>query len=278
MTGILAALLLLHAGGAGDADWAMVIAAAICMAMLGFVDDLRGLPVRLRLLSQCAVAAALVVVTVGSAVGWVAGLALTLLVVWLVNLFNFMDGIDGLAGGHAVFMLLATALLLWRDGGDEGSAVLALAAAVAVAAFLCWNWPPAKLFMGDTGSLGLGMLLAGMMLLTVVRGQLPAAVWLILWSPLVCDATLTLLHRAWRREALHRAHRDHAYQRLARRWDSHHRVTRALLLVDGLWLLPLALLAHSSARWAAGIALFALVPLALIVVAVLRADSAQDAA
>jgi Fuc2NAc and GlcNAc transferase len=95
---------------------------------------------------------------------------------------------------------------------------------------------------------------------------------------LLCDATLTLLHRAWRRQPLHHAHRDHAYQRLARRWDSHRRVTRALLLIDGLWLLPLALLAQSSAHWAAWLALLAVLPLVLLVVVVLRADAARNAA
>jgi Fuc2NAc and GlcNAc transferase len=106
--------------------------------------------------------------------------------------------------------------------------------------FLCWNWPPARLFMGDAGSVPLGFLLGGLAVIGAGYGTVPLACWLVLLAAFVTDATWTLLTR-WRAGAsVFEAHRDHAYQRLSRHWGSHLAVDFLLVALNALWLFPLA--------------------------------------
>jgi Fuc2NAc and GlcNAc transferase len=255
-------------------DWRIVTALAAALAVLGFLDDLRGLGVRTRLLAQT-VAAAVAVAATGSPAVTAAGFAglagacvLVPALVWLVNAFNFMDGIDGLAAGQALFMASAAALLA-REGSPDTPMVM-LCVAAGAGGFLVLNWHPARLFMGDTGSLAVGILLAAAVPVTWARAEIGPATWLILWAPFLADTVLTLLHRAWRRHRLHEGHRQHAYQRLARAWGSHARVTLVVLAVDLLWLLPLALLAGRDPARAPILAAIALLPLLAAVGWVLR--------
>lgn len=161
-------------------------------------------------------------------------------VVWLINLVNFMDGIDGIAASEASFVALGLAVLLALAGHWEISVAFALVLAAAVLGFLVFNWPPASIFMGDVGSGFLGGMLAALMLMTGRLGWPFTAATLILFSVFLCDSTVTLVRRLLRRQAVWQAHRSHAYQRLSRRWRSHLRVTVAVLLVNLLYLLPLA--------------------------------------
>jgi Fuc2NAc and GlcNAc transferase len=116
----------------------------------------------------------------------------------------------------------------------------------AVAGFLVWNWPPAKVFMGDAGSLMLGFWLSAPLWLA---GWEQLGVWLIVTAAFNVDASLTLLARWQRGDALAQAHRSHLYQRLARHWGGHRPVLWALMLVNGFWLLPWAWVAHTQADW-----------------------------
>jgi UDP-N-acetylmuramyl pentapeptide phosphotransferase/UDP-N-acetylglucosamine-1-phosphate transferase len=143
-----------------------------------------------------------------------AALALTgLYVVWSINLYNFMDGMDGFAGGMAVFGFGALAVLGWQ-GGDPTFAAAAAITAAAAGGFLTSNFPPARIFLGDTGSSTLGLLAAGLSLLGVQRGLFPLWVAWLAFSPFIVDATWTLLRRLGRGERLWEAHRSHHYQRL----------------------------------------------------------------
>ncbi len=219
-----------------------IAAAVIPVVSASFLDDLGDVPRRYRLLAQ--VAGGLILLTGGIGwwlVTWPGGQwapptplawALTLLfVVWMTNLYNFMDGIDGLAGGMAVLGFGALAILGWQ-GGDMAFAMTAAAVAAAAGGFLTSNFPPARLFLGDVGSSLLGLLAAALALWGSNSGLFPLwAAWLA-FSPFIVDATLTLLQRIARREPIWLPHRSHYYQSLVLAGWSHRTTTlRAYLLM-----------------------------------------------
>lgn len=195
------------------------------LAAVFLVDDVRGLPVRVRLGVQLAAAVAFL---------WSAGLDLPLLlaplvalgIVWSVNLYNFMDGSNGLAGGMAVSGFGAYAVAAWAAGSIE-IAVAAAIVAGAAGGFLVWNFGRAIIFLGDAGSIPLGFLAAAIGIVGWQRGLWPFWLPPLVFSPFVVDACLTLVHR-WRRgERLSQAHKSHYYQRLVRMGWSHRRLALA---------------------------------------------------
>ncbi|HEV7277014.1 MAG TPA: glycosyltransferase family 4 protein [Devosiaceae bacterium] len=252
----------------------LLLAAALLIAAIGFIDDRRPLPAIARLGAQVllvGVVAAFALPEGGLAAQLrlplppmlVTGVAVLAAVYW-INLFNFMDGIDGLAASQAIYMLLTAALLaLLRTEVAAADPVFwwLPTLAAACAGFLLMNWPPARIFMGDAGSTYLGFLIAVLALTTVSLGWLTLWQWLILAALFAVDATVTLCRRLLLGERVFEAHRRHAYQRLARRWHSHRRVTLAAIGVNVLWLLPLALLAGWYADFSPVIALVAYLPL-----------------
>lgn len=173
------------------------------------------------------------------ALGWPGMLAALLGVAWLTNLYNFMDGTDALAATQAITASLAAGWLFWQ-GGAGGPALLALSIAAAASGFLCWNWPPARIFMGDVGSCLLGFLFAVLALIGERHGSVPVLVWVILLGGFIWDATLTLGMRVVRGERWYAAHRSHAYQRLVQLGWSHRRLALAFLALNLLILWPLA--------------------------------------
>lgn len=249
--------------------WPSFVIGGVLIAVTGAIDDVRQLRVLWRFAAQI-VAAALVVTSLHGVAGELepsrASLILSLIeaaevfaVVWLINLFNFMDGIDGLAALQAVFVFGAACGLIWAKGTHFRPVTL-LAIAGASAGFLTWNFPPAKIFMGDVGSGFLGFAIASAALSTANAGVLNAWVWVILSSPFICDATVTLATRALRRERVYQAHRSHVYQRLSRRWRSHRAVTLLYAAIDVLWCLPWAIEAQRHPQQAAFLCLVALAP------------------
>ncbi len=168
--------------------------------------------------------------------------------VWITNLYNFMDGIDGLAASQALLAGIGGGWLLWQSG-DASLAMVSFSLAAASGGFLIWNWPPARIFMGDTGSGLLGFSLGTIALAGEQRGSLPALVWMILLALFIGDATLTLLRRLFQGEAWYNAHRSHAYQRLVQRGWSHLRVTLGAWLINGAFLWPMAWWAWHRREW-----------------------------
>jgi len=231
----LAAWLCLVAAGALPPSVLVVALAAAGLALISWFDDLRGLSPGIRLLAQfAAVVAGLWVLPQGAIFqGWLPrGLdtaAAALLWVWFVNLFNFMDGIDGIAGGEAAAIGIGVALVAGTGGVFE---LIAPSVAVAAAAlgFLVWNWQPARIFMGDVGSVPLGYLLGYLLLALAARGAWAPAVILPLYF--LADATLTLLRRLARGERVWQAHREHFYQRAVQRGLRHDAVVRRVLATD----------------------------------------------
>ncbi|WP_277758748.1 glycosyltransferase family 4 protein [Pseudomonas sp. A34-9] len=238
MAGIIPSGLFLSALGAG----AMV-------AIIGFMDDHGHIAARWRLLGHFA-AAAWALYWLGGLpplhafgqvidLGWPGTALAAFFLVWMLNLYNFMDGIDGIAGVEAVTVCLGVCVLSVLDNGAPliGAPLLL---AVAVAGFLVWNFPAARIFMGDAGSGFLGLILG---ILALEASWLSFQLfwgWLILLGVFIVDATFTLLRRLLRGEKVYEAHRSHAYQFASRRYGKHWPVTMAVGLINLLWLLPIA--------------------------------------
>lgn len=232
-------------------SWAIsLLGAGAWIAFIGFVDD-HGYLIRasLRLVTHflgafwlllwLPVMPELALMGMAFDLGVVGYLLAAVMLVWMLNLYNFMDGIDGLASVEAITVCAGGALLYVLIGTPTlGVAPLLLAAAVA--GFLFWNFPPAKIFMGDAGSGFLGMVIGGLALQATTVSPPLLWGWLILLGVFVVDATFTLLRRMLRGEKLDEAHRSHAYQHAALEYGAHLPVTLAVLAINLLWLLPWA--------------------------------------
>jgi Fuc2NAc and GlcNAc transferase len=165
--------------------------------------------------------------------------------VWMLNLYNFMDGIDGLAGVQAVTVSLGACILYWACGRLDmiwAPTLLGLASL----GFLCWNFPPARIFMGDAGSGFLGFQVALLSLHGATESSVIVWGWLIMMGCFIVDASFTLLRRLLGGERFYEAHRSHAYQFASRRLGSHKAVTLAIGALNLVWLLPIALLVVSG--------------------------------
>ena len=254
-------VLCLVIGYTGPASFQVAVAVSAIGATIGFLDDRFDLSSILRIVCHFGLVSALLLSsgTVDFASGLQAGLVIPVLTfgvllfagVWWVNLFNFMDGIDGIAASQAILILMGGCLVWWTA---EPAAIaqpvfaMALIAILASAGFLLRNWPPAHIFMGDAGSNGLALIIFAIAALNIAEGGVPYQSWLILPSVFVTDATVTLLRRIVRLEKPWDAHRRHGYQQLARRWG-HRTVTLAYGALTLFGAIPLAWLAQSASVW-----------------------------
>ncbi|MEX2616363.1 MAG: glycosyltransferase family 4 protein [Alphaproteobacteria bacterium] len=243
-------------------EFLLILAGATGLAAVSWVDDLRSLPAGVRLLAQAAAVLPASIWLAGPVFqGWLPGpldtAATVLLWLWFVNLFNFMDGIDGISGIEAACVGGGAALIAWLAPGAALDPVFGLTLAAAALGFLAWNRPPAKIFLGDVGSVPVGFLLGWLLLKLAESGLWAPAVILPLYY--LADATITLLCRAMRGERVWQAHREHYYQKAVQRGRSHATVSAGVgianLLLAGLavfaihW--PWAALAGASAVVAA---------------------------
>ena len=237
------------------ADGIAVGGGGALLGFLGFADDRRHISAGMRLLAQFLVAIALVSAILDHTQAalrdsdfhsYAVSCGLVLTVVWFINLFNFMDGIDGLAGAEAAFLGASMAWLNWSNDGSLGVTIAFISLSSAMLGFLRWNWPPAKIFMGNVGSACIGFLLVALGLVASSTRGVRIECFLILSGIFISDATITLLRRFIRRERWYEAHRDHAYQRLARRMGRHLPVTGAAVAINLFWLLPWAWAANES--------------------------------
>ena len=196
-----------------------VLGVAGALAELSLADDVFALPTLLRLAAHLAAAAAAVGLVIGAS-GPIPFVLLVLAVAWYANLYNFMDGSDGLAGGMAVFGFGAYAWAA-HQAGHAALTTVSVIIAVASLAFLLVNFHPARIFMGDVGSVPLGFLAGALGVLGWRDGAWPLWFPVLVFAPFVCDATLTLVKRLLRRERVWQAHKDHYYQRLVRMGFGH---------------------------------------------------------
>ena len=215
--GIAVVLGALAAAVLGAAELWLPMALALLLAVISFVDDVRGIPTAARLLVHLAAGAAFVWYML-SPMNLLEMALLILAVAWITNLYNFMDGSDGLAGGMAVIGFAAYGI---ASAGPLSTISFALAAASM--AFLIHNFHPARIFLGDVGSIPLGFLAAALGIQGWRDDAWPLWFPLLVFAPFIGDATLTLIKRLVRGEKVWQAHREHYYQRMVRMGLGHRR-------------------------------------------------------
>lgn len=228
--------------------WATFGAGAL-VAAIGFADDHGHIPARWRLVAHFT-GAVWVLVWLGGLpehvlpglpgqYGWLLSVVAVFGLVWLLNLYNFMDGIDGIASVEAIAVCLGGALLYYLVGATQAMAA-PLVLAATVLGFLLWNFPPARIFMGDAGSGFLGIVLGALALQASWHDAKLLPAWLILLGVFIVDASWTLARRLLRGEKIYLAHRSHAYQYASRKAGRHLPVTLGVAALNILWLIPLA--------------------------------------
>ena len=213
----------------------------IVLASVSFADDVFDLPVWVRLLMHTVFAAWFSVALLADTNGWLVAAFAALAIAWMLNLYNFMDGSDGLAGGMTLIGFGCYGIAAWL-AGDEPFAAANFCVAASAAAFLLFNFHPARIFLGDSGSVPLGFLAATMGLIGWMSGDWPLWLPLLVFSPFIADASVTLLKRGCRGEKVWQAHREHYYQRMVQ-YGFGHRNTALLAYI-------LMLASSASAMWA----------------------------
>lgn len=227
IAGIVAGGIVLVLAGTPMPTGVFVVApAALFLALISWIDDVRGLPAVVRFAAH-ALCVGVSLYLLGTPAPSLLGalpepaqfVLMALAWLWFLNLYNFMDGIDGITGIETLTITLGVAAVLAVALGSHPLIPLALIAAAAMPGFLIWNWPPAKIFMGDVGSVPLGFLLGWMLIVTAHEGfPIPA---LLIPAYYLGDATLTLIRRAARGEKIWQAHREHAYQKAVHNGMTH---------------------------------------------------------
>ncbi len=267
-----------------------IIISSVFVASIGFWDDYQSIPARWRF--SVHIIASLIILSClpqfppldffgislnTSIFGFI---FYTLALAWLLNLYNFMDGIDGFASSEAMSVSLSAALLLLIQGDTQWSLVLVLLS-VCVAGFLIWNWPHAKIFMGDACSGFLGFILGVLALMTTLDGIMNLWSWFILLAVFITDASITLGSRLLNGEKWYQAHRTHAYQCYAlqliqqleetgleksvARTYVHKQINCQLILINICWLLPLAMMTSRYQSAGIMIGVIAYTPLFFVV-------------
>ena len=215
------------------------------LAAIGWYDDIKNLEARRKLLLQVAISIVLI------AGLWqindkflshqlIFAIPAVLLFLWLTNLFNFMDGIDSIATIQAIVSTLGALIVFGADQSWHELSWLQVVLAVSCLGFLCFNWPPATIFMGDVGSATIGGIFATMMLIHALITPMALIAWVILLIPFIGDATATLFRRYFRGLNVTEAHRSHAYQRASRYFGSHKQVSVFFGVYTLLICVPLA--------------------------------------
>ncbi|WP_075174706.1 MraY family glycosyltransferase [Acinetobacter indicus] len=252
-----------------------LMAAGFVIALLGFLDDHGHINSMLRLAVHFLVAIGVVMslggfseVTAfnGLQLGFIANIIAVLFLVWLLNLYNFMDGINGIASVEAITTVVSMAILYYVVNTTLNSDILWLLAAC-VFGFLLWNFPKAKIFMGDACSGFLGLTLGILALIALKENLALFCAWIICLGVFVVDATYTLIKRVLSGYKMYDAHRSHSYQILSRKCGSHTPVTLAVAAINLLWLFPIAYMTVTQAwaypEWAV---LIAYMPLLIVAI------------
>ncbi len=265
--------------------FAALVGGGFAVAMVGFWDDHHSASPSLRIAVHFAAG--------GWALYWLRGLPPVPLgdfslelgsigliigavaVAWLLNLYNFMDGIDGLAAAETITVTGAACLMLIVSQTDQGLLALGVLTASTLG-FLPWNWPPARIFMGDVGSGFLGFALAIIALHTAHAGTVNIWAWAILLGVFIVDATVTLLRRMMRGDCWYEPHRSHAYQHAAVRLCSHRLVTCLVAAINLLWLAPLAWMVNNYPQFGLFGTCIAFLPLLVLALKLNAGRAAQD--
>ena len=252
LTTLPALVILGSVGATNSASLTGILGGGALVALIGFADDRAHIAPRWRLLGHLIAALwvvawlhglpSLPVLGFSVHLGWMGYVLAAIYLVWILNLTNFMDGIDAIAGVEVITVCLGGAILYLMVVPNSTQWIPPLVLASATLGFLVWNWPPAKIFMGDGGSGFLGLMLAALSLQAAWVEPRLFWSWVVLLGVFVVDATVTLILRVSRGEKFYEAHRSHAYQHAAQRAGAHLPVVLAVGAINLCWLLPLAIL------------------------------------
>lgn len=251
-----------------------LMAAGFVLALLGFLDDHGHVNSMLRLAVHFLVAIGVVISLGGFSevivfnsleLGFVGNIIAVLFLVWLLNLYNFMDGINGIASVEAITATVSMAILYILFKASLNDTVLLLLGAC-VFGFLLWNFPKAKIFMGDACSGFLGLILGIFALISLKHDIAFFCAWVICLGVFIVDATFTLIRRVISGHKMYDAHRSHAYQQASRKYNSHTVVTLAVLTINVIWLLPVASLAAQKWLMPELLVLIAYIPLIILAI------------
>lgn len=228
----------------------VVLIAAFFIALMGYFDDLNSLSPLQRFIMQIIFAIIslyvmnfLPVINIYSYSihpGFVLNFLVIFYLVWLTNLYNFMDGVDGIASIEAISTGLGISIIYWLTGHYD-MILLPMLLSIVVAGFLYWNFPPARIFMGDVGSGFLGFMLGILSIQSLFIGVEFFYCWLILLGVFIVDSTYTLLYRMVSGKKIYLAHASHAYQHAARHYNSHLFVSMGVFFINVIWLLPICI-------------------------------------
>ena len=214
----------------------------------GFIDDVKNINARKKLMVQILLSCWIIY--------WIGDIDLLFLykipyivelgllfffLIWFMNAYNFIDGIDGMAASSAVFTSSTLALVLMLTNPENDIIFLFIYLAVVVGGFLFFNWPKASIFMGDAGSVFLGYTFGSLLLISMIRDELSVWTWLVVFGYYFADTTFTQIARVILVKKWYLSHRSHAYQNLARITGSHLKVTVGVVLYNVVWILPLTL-------------------------------------
>jgi Fuc2NAc and GlcNAc transferase len=215
-----------------------LLLATLAFGILGWQDDKYDLSASVRFLVQILIASLSTVWLLWNLPGWslsFAGIVILLLtilwIVWMANLYNFMDGIDGISAVESIILGVTTSYW-FAMSGSISIATICIAVAGAAVGFLRWNWSPAKIFMGDVGSLALGAFFAILAIIGTTSQDIPFSAFLILYAVYLADSGVTLLSRIFKREKWWQAHRSHFYQRAVQSGFSHSQVSLAVMVIN----------------------------------------------
>ena len=239
--------------------------------LFGFIDDIKNISARIKLIIQLLLACwAVYCLYFGELLSF--GLMplymiipiLLFSMVWMMNAYNFMDGIDGMAASGAIFVSLTLALVLFLTEGPIEIIAIFILMASTVIGFILFNWPPATIFMGDAGSVFLGYIFGSLLLFTVLSNNISIWTWLTIFGYFFTDTAVTQIMRVFLVKKWYLAHRSHAYQNIARVTGSHLKVTVGVILYNLIWVLPLSVWSALQPEMGMVTAIFSISP-ALVV-------------
>ena len=244
------------------------------IALLGFADDIKPMDFRVRLPAQVGLGLVALVMLLPMAPLQIGKYAfsgeITLFIlafislIWITNLYNFMDGIDGLAISELVF--ISGALVFFSAYEEDLKlGILSVSLLFSGIGFGLWNWAPAKIFLGDLGSGFLGFTIGVLALITLRAEMMSAWTWLLLIGVFACDTSATLVIRSISGFPVHEGHSSHAYQILADKLSSHSRVVILCILTNTVWLFPIAVFSHLKPNFAPVLAVMGLCPIMFVV-------------
>lgn len=232
----------------------IILPGSLLVAIIGFIDDHYSMTVKWRFIGYL-IAALISLILLGGFselkiaensihLGIIGSLLTVITIIWSINLYNFMDGIDGIAAVEALFVFGIGGYLLWQVNSHD-LASLAWALCVLILGFLTWNFPPAKVFMGDVGSVFLGFLIVIFAMIGEKQHNVPSILWLMLYGIFVFDTSITLIRRFFAGHHWYEAHRLHAYQRLQSKNWGHLKILSGVIIVNSV----IALLVLTAYYW-----------------------------